>query len=399
MIGRDTGGGSSFKGAGLYYLHDRNADTDERVAFTHTENLVTDNPETAMKVMAWTAMHQADLKTAAGVKATGRKLEKPVHTFMLSWAPGEQPDHEHMIETAKGAMDALGLADHEAVFIGHDDTDKAHVHIIVNRVHPDHGKAAKLSKTRLTLSKWAEAYEKEHGIHCHRRIENNKRRAQGDRVIDLESRRRNAEQFSDWREKRKAEATDLREKRRFQEWADRKKAALDQDKQQRQDRLERAQAAQKELTETRLSKTYDTRQASAKLETIEAALSVGGIKGFWHSLTGRKARDAAQRDALQKSIAAARHRHQEALQAMRSKLEAQRADFLAQERRKAQELVNRVENARARREREGWKSYKADKPRSGLTAAWEQDNDRIARHIKTARAQSTRSTQGPEHER
>ena len=71
---------------------------------------------------------------------------------------------------------------------GHDDTDKAHVHIIVNRVHPDHGKAAKLSKTRLTLSKWAEAYEKAHGIHCHRRIENNKRRAQGDRVIDLESR-------------------------------------------------------------------------------------------------------------------------------------------------------------------------------------------------------------------
>lgn len=398
MIGRDTGGGSSFKGAGLYYLHDRNADTDERVAFTHTENLLTDNPETAMKVMAWTAMHQAELKAAAGVKATGRKLEKPVHTFMLSWAPGEQPDHEHMIETAKSAMDDLGLSDHEAVFIAHNDTDKAHIHIIVNRVHPDHGKAAKLSKTRLTLSKWAEAYEKRHGIHCHRRIENNKRRAQGDRVIDLESRRRNVEQFSDWREKRKAEAGDGHEKRRFQDWADRKKASLDQDKQQRRDRLERAQAAQRSLMETRLARTYDTRAAGARLEAVEASLSVGGVKGFWSRLTGQRTRDAAQRDALQKTIAAAAHRHQEALKAMKLKLDAQRADFLAQERHKAQELAARVENAHARREREGWKSVKTDKPR-GLTATWEQDNERVARHLKMIRAQGGRSNQGPEQER
>ncbi|WP_226562507.1 relaxase/mobilization nuclease domain-containing protein [Salipiger thiooxidans] len=398
MIGRDTGGGSSFAGAGLYYLHDRNADTDERVAFTHTENLLTDNPETAMKVMAWTALHQSELKAAAGVKATGRKLEKPVHTFMLSWAPGEDPDHEHMIETARSAVSALGLADHEAVFVGHDDTDHAHVHIIVNRVHPDHGKAAKLSKTRLTLSKWAEAYEKEHGIHCHRRIENNKRRAQGDRVIDLESRRRNAEQFSDWREKRKTEATELREKRRFQEWADRKKSALDQDKQLRLDRLERSQAAQRELVETRFARTYDTSQAQARLERIEAALSVGGIRGFWSTLTGRKARDAAQRDALQKTISAAKQRHQEALKGLKNKLDAERADVLAAERQKAQELAQRVENARARREREGWKSYKTDKPR-GLTAAWEQDNDSAADYLQMIRAQGGRRQQGPERER
>ncbi|TCP38069.1 relaxase/mobilization nuclease domain-containing protein [Rhodovulum marinum] len=398
MIARDTGGGSSFAGAGLYYLHDRNADTDERVAFTHTENLLTDNAETAMKVMAWTAKHQAELKAAAGVKATGRKLEKPVHTFMLSWAPGEQPDHKHMIETARSAVKALGLADHEAVFIGHDDTDKAHVHIIVNRVNPENGKAAPLSKSRLALSRWAEAYEKEHGIHCHRRIENNRRRDQGDRVIDLESRRRNAEQFSDWREKRKAEATHLREKRRFQEWAERKKAGLDQEKQTRKQRLERSQAAQQELIETRLARTYDTSRTQARLEKVEAALAVGGIKGFWHKLTGRKARDAAQRDALQKTIAAARHRHQEALKALTLKLEAQRADFLADERRRAQELEMRIDNARARREREGWKSYKTDRPR-GFSVAVEQDNESAERSLRMIHARSGRMSPGPEHER
>lgn len=373
MIGRDTAGGASFAGAAAYYLHDRNADTDERVAFTHTENLLTDNPETACKVMAWTAMHQKELKAAAGVKATGRKLEKPVHTFVLSWAPGEDPDHEHMIETARSAMGALGLADHEAVYVGHDDTDKAHVHIIVNRVHPNHGKAAPLSKTRLKLSKWAEAYEKEHGIHCHQRIENNKRRAKGARVIDLESRRRNAEHFSDWREKRREEAVTAREKRRFQDWAERKQQQQQNAKAIARKRVEDRLSAKRQLIETRLSRTFDTAPQEARLEALEASLAVGGIKGVWRRLSGRRKRETVSRDEIEKSIAAIRNKHQEALHKVKTKIEAERATFIADEREKAQALTVRIENARARREREGWKSYKADKPRD-LAPAKEQDN-------------------------
>ena len=361
MIGRDTGGGSSFKGAGLYYLHDRNADTDERVAFTHTENLLTNNADAAMKVMAWTAMHQKELKAAAGVKATGRKLEKPVHTFMLSWAPGEEPDHEHMIETARSALDVIGLADHEAVFVGHDDTDKAHVHIIVNRVHPDHGKAATLSKSRLKLSKWAEAYEKENGIHCHRRIENNKRRAFGNRIIDLESRRRNAEHFSDWREKRKEEAVSVREKRRSQDWAERKTQQQRNAKDAAQKRVENRLSAKRQLIETRLSRTFDTAPQEARLEALEASLAVAGIKGVWRRLSGRRKRETRSRDEIEKSIGAIKHKHREALQKLKSKVETERAAFLATEREKAQALNLRIENARARREREGWKTYKTDK--------------------------------------
>lgn len=363
MIGRDTGGGSSFAGAGLYYLHDRNAETDERVAFTHTENLLTDNPETAMKVMAWTAMHQAELKAAAGVKATGRKLEKPVHTFVLSWAPDEKPDHEHMIETARSALGALGLADHEAVFVGHDDTDKAHVHIIVNRVHPDHGKAAPLSKTRLKLSKWAEAYEKEHGIHCHQRIENNKRRAKGARVIDLESRRRNAEQFSDWREKRREEAVSVREKRRFHDWAERKQQQHRNAKEVARKRVEDRLSVKRGLIETRLSRTFDTAPQEARLEALETSLAIGGIKGVWRRLSGRKKRETVSKDEIEKSISATKHKHQEALQKLKAQVEAERGSFLAQEREKAQALNLRIESARAHREREGWKSYKTNKPR------------------------------------
>ena len=383
MIARDTGGGSSFAGAGLYYLHDRGADTDERVAFTHTENLLTDNAEKAMKVMAWTATHQKELKEAAGVKATGRKLSNPVHTFVLSWAPDEQPDHDHMIDAAKSAVAALGLADHEAVFVGHDDTDKAHVHIIVNRVHPDHGKAATLSKSRLKLSKWAEAYEKEHGIHCHRRIENNKRRAFGNRVIDLESRRRNAEHFSDWREKRQREVVSIREQRRFQDWADRKRQQQKATKEVARKRIEDKLSAKQSLIENRLSRTFDTAPQEARLEALKASLAVGGIKGVWRRLSGRRRRETLSRDDIEKSIGAIKHKHHQALQKLKAKIETERAAFLATEREKQQALNLRIENARARRERDGWKSYKTDRPRQFDTTAPGQEGrgsyiDRLA---------------------
>jgi hypothetical protein len=72
VIPKVAGKGKSFKGAGQYYLHDKKADSAERVAFTHTLNLPTDDPELALRHMAYTAMHQDEIKARAGVKATGR---------------------------------------------------------------------------------------------------------------------------------------------------------------------------------------------------------------------------------------------------------------------------------------------------------------------------------------
>lgn len=43
MIPRVAKSGRSFKGAALYYLHDKGALTSDRVAFIETANLPTDN--------------------------------------------------------------------------------------------------------------------------------------------------------------------------------------------------------------------------------------------------------------------------------------------------------------------------------------------------------------------
>jgi hypothetical protein len=57
------------------------------------------------------------------------------------------------------------------------------VHVIVNRVHPETGLAAKTSQDRLKLSRWAEAYERAGGkIYCQERVLNNAKRDQGEFV-------------------------------------------------------------------------------------------------------------------------------------------------------------------------------------------------------------------------
>lgn len=185
MVPRLTKGGQSFKGAALYYLHDKRLDgekvrlTADRVSWTETRNLPTADPQRAWRMMADTASQQAALKSAAGIEQTGRKLEKPVFAYSLSWHPEETPDRAEMLRAADASLKTLGLEQHQALITAHHDEPHPHVHILVNRVSPIDGRAATLSKSKLALSRWAEAYERAQGkIRCDDRVTNNAARDQ-----------------------------------------------------------------------------------------------------------------------------------------------------------------------------------------------------------------------------
>lgn len=191
MVPALTKNGRSFKGAAAYYLHDKRRGgeaerlTAERVAWTQTVNLPTNDADRAWRMMATTAMKADELKAAAGVKATGRKMTTPVFAYSLSWHPTEQPTKADQIEAARETLKLLKLEEHQALIVCHTDEPHAHVHVIVNRVHPTEGKAAGLSNSKLLLSQWAQAYEQKRGeIHCPKRVENNAKRAQGEFVRD-----------------------------------------------------------------------------------------------------------------------------------------------------------------------------------------------------------------------
>ena len=175
MIPRLHKRGQSFKGACSYILHDAQKTSRDRVLWSETLNLVSQADDAWFEMYA-TARDQALLKQQHGQDARGRKNTKPVLHLSLSWALSEQPTPEHMRETARAALNAMRLSEHQALIAAHGDKQHLHLHIVVNSIHPVSGMTAPLKYTKERLSRWAEGYEREHGIHCEQRIENNRLR-------------------------------------------------------------------------------------------------------------------------------------------------------------------------------------------------------------------------------
>lgn len=191
--------GHSFNGAFAYYLHDKGKDTSERVGWTETRNLASDNPEMARKIMIATAQQSDQLKMAAGVKVSGRKSTKHVYAYSLSWHPDEAAnlDRAAMIAAADDTLKELE-ADHlQSVIVCHTDQKHPHVHIILNRVDPTDGRMHPFKNDRLKLSDWANRYERDRGhIVTPAREEKRKKREQNS---DLKARQ-------DYARRKRAEA-------------------------------------------------------------------------------------------------------------------------------------------------------------------------------------------------
>ena len=63
----------------------------------------------------------------------------PFYHVVLSWKEGEQPTIDQATAAAVKALNAVGMANNQAFFAIHRDKDHHHhIHIIANRVHPDH---------------------------------------------------------------------------------------------------------------------------------------------------------------------------------------------------------------------------------------------------------------------
>ena len=198
MIAKLHAAGKSFRGVVAYCLgegrldeeggEERIAPESSRVEWTETVNLATDDPRQAGRQMAAAREYAGELKRLAGIGAGGRKLEKPVAHYSLSWAEGEEPDRREQMAAVETSLKVLELDDRQALVVAHNDGRTPHVHVIANRVSVEDGRAAGLSQGRLKLSRWAENYERERGeIYCRRRVEHNQARRRGEYVKDRTS--------------------------------------------------------------------------------------------------------------------------------------------------------------------------------------------------------------------
>lgn len=186
--------GSSFLGAGKYYMHDKAAardlpnhekpKTDERVSFMDTRNCLNDDPELALHEMWATAERRDALKMAAGIRRGGQPASEQVaKTISLSWHPSEKPTPEQMIEAADQFIAKMGWQEHQAVYIGHNDTAHPHIHIILNRVHPETGRMLDDRNDYKRAQAWGLEYEREQGrIFCEKRLETERARSGAERT-------------------------------------------------------------------------------------------------------------------------------------------------------------------------------------------------------------------------
>ncbi len=173
MIVKIGKGGKSFKGLSEYLTHDPKVNTDERVAWTHTHNLANDHVPSAVDEMYWTARNAELLKQEAGIRAGGRATEEPVKEVSLNWAPEDRPTREHMIETSEEFLRHMNWQEHQTVMVAHNDRAYAHVHLMINVVHPETGLHLDDGFERRRAQAWALEYEREQGrIYCEQRLKN-----------------------------------------------------------------------------------------------------------------------------------------------------------------------------------------------------------------------------------
>jgi hypothetical protein len=119
-----------FAGLSRYLINGKAGTTPHpnRVAWRKAHNLPTDDPELAAKFMEATA-------------ALSPRTQKPTYHAMIAWPPEEQPSPDIMQAIALQTLELAGLAEHEALIVGHGDTEHPHLHMMINRVNPETGKA------------------------------------------------------------------------------------------------------------------------------------------------------------------------------------------------------------------------------------------------------------------
>lgn len=137
-----TSARDSFGRLGCYVL-DLKSPTDPK-AFDRLAGYVIDREGEGERVVGArvTNCGSEDLEMAiAQIEATQAmnkrsKGDKSYH-LVISFPEGERPSLEQLRDIEDRLCEAIGLADHQRISAIHDDTDNLHVHVAINKVHPE----------------------------------------------------------------------------------------------------------------------------------------------------------------------------------------------------------------------------------------------------------------------
>lgn len=163
MIG-NAGSGKSFGGLIRYLMTGKDGQQPGRVDWHEVRNLHTDDPALCARIMRITSNAQREANS---------RLENDVYHLSISFDQDDQTDRQLERKVADTVLKDLGLHEHQAVLVRHNDTDYAHFHVAINRVHPETGKVWDDSHDWRRIEKSLRRQERELGLrivpgHLHR---------------------------------------------------------------------------------------------------------------------------------------------------------------------------------------------------------------------------------------
>ena len=151
MIGRLTLR-ESFEDLGDYLLTGKDrVDPADRVSWMEFRNLPTARMDVAALLMAGTA-------------SISTRTRQPALHLSISFALGDPVDKELMLRVMLTTIADQGLEEHQAAIVAHHDTENPHVHAMINRVHPETGRAWKGSWSKVRVEASLRRQEKELGL-------------------------------------------------------------------------------------------------------------------------------------------------------------------------------------------------------------------------------------------
>lgn len=127
MIGVSSSG-RSFRALAQYLESGRSGAETDRVGWIASRNLPTEDPQLVAKIMRATA-------------AQNLHVGQPVYHLALSFDRNDAVDRATMERVADHVLEALKLTERQVLIVAHRDREHAHMHMLVNRVHPETGMA------------------------------------------------------------------------------------------------------------------------------------------------------------------------------------------------------------------------------------------------------------------
>lgn len=84
-----------------------------------------------------TDSHQGQRAEMIALAQEAVRSKDPINHYVLSWREGEQPTPAQVEQAVDMLLEQMNLQGHQVIYGLHADTDNYHLHVAINRVHPD----------------------------------------------------------------------------------------------------------------------------------------------------------------------------------------------------------------------------------------------------------------------